>query len=128
MCTDLCWAARERGPGPPCLPQGADAWSNSAGIGPSDGEGGGSVWLKRAFSMLDREDLEVDLSQLDSIAKVGLGWLTELPCPHSACHSPHQAASARVEGHLRAWWAAELLPAFCPAGMTACAAAALPAT
>ncbi len=44
-----------------------------AGIGPSDGEGGGSVWLKRAFSMLDKEDLEVDLNQLDSMAKVGLG-------------------------------------------------------
>ena len=31
------------------------------------------MWLKRAFSMLDREDLEVDLSKLDSMAKVGRG-------------------------------------------------------
>ena len=42
-------------------------------MGPSDGEGGGSVWLKRAFSMLEQEDVEVDLEQLDTLAKVGTG-------------------------------------------------------
>ena len=78
------------------------AWSSAAGIGPSDGEGGGSVWLKRAFSMLDKEDLEVDLSKLDSIAKVGLGWMTGL----RACTLPltcsMQLRLARVDNHLGA--------------------------
>ena len=31
------------------------------------------MWLKRAFSMLDQEDVEVDLEQLDTLAKVGTG-------------------------------------------------------
>ena len=46
---------------------------HAAGLGPSDGEGGGSVWLKRAFSMLEQEDVEVDLEQLATLAKVGTG-------------------------------------------------------
>ena len=29
------------------------------------------MWLKRAFSMLEQEDVEVDLEQLDTLAKVG---------------------------------------------------------
>ena len=31
------------------------------------------MWLKRAFSMLEQEDVEVDLEQLDTLAKVGTG-------------------------------------------------------
>ena len=93
--------------------QGADAWPHAAGIGPSDGEGGGSAWLKRAFSMLDREDLEVDLSRLDSMAKVGLGWLAGLRCLQSACDLLHEAASVRVVDHLGAWGAVVLLPTLC---------------
>ena len=54
-------------------PADAHACDHAAGIGPSDGEGGGSVWLKRAFSMLEQEDVEVDLEQLDTLAKVGTG-------------------------------------------------------
>ena len=42
------------------------------------------MWLKRAFSMLDKEDLEVDLNQLDSMAKVGLEWLPGVCCLPSA--------------------------------------------
>ena len=29
------------------------------------------MWLNRAFSMLEQEDVEVDLEQLDTLAKVG---------------------------------------------------------
>ena len=57
------------------------------------------MWLKRAFFMLDKEDLEVDLSKLDSMAKVGLGWLTGLRCLHCAYDLLHEAASARVVDH-----------------------------
>ena len=78
--------------------QSADAPPRAAGIGPSDGEGGGSVWLKRAFSMLDKEDLEVDLSRLDSMAKVGLDWLTGLCRLQSGCDSLHAAASRQGGG------------------------------
>ena len=81
--------------------QGSDAWLRAAGIGPSDGEGGGSAWLKRAFSMLDREDLRVDLSQLDSMAKVGLDGLTGLCCLGSAaCGLP---ATCFMKPHLSGW-------------------------
>eukprot|EP00891_Asterochloris_glomerata_P009139 jgi/Astpho2/9139/Aster-07787 len=39
-------------------------------IGLSDGEGGGSEWLKRAFSVLELEDVELHLEQLDTLGKV----------------------------------------------------------
>jgi hypothetical protein len=38
------------------------------------GTGGGAPqWLRRAFSLLEREDLELDLSMLDALEKVGGG-------------------------------------------------------
>ena len=45
----------------------------AVGMGPSDGEGGGSEWLQRAFSVLELEDVELDLEQLDTLGKVGSG-------------------------------------------------------
>ena len=45
----------------------------TAGMGPSDGEGGGSEWLQRAFSVLELEDVELDMEQLDTLGKVGSG-------------------------------------------------------
>ena len=44
----------------------------TVGVGPSDGEGGGSEWLKRAFSVLELEDVELDM-ELDTLGKVGAG-------------------------------------------------------
>ena len=42
-------------------------------MGPSHGEEGGSEWLDRAFSVLELEDVELDLEQLDTLGKVGSG-------------------------------------------------------
>ena len=105
----------------------ADAWCYAAGIGPSDGEGGGSLWLKRAFSMLDREDLEVDLSKLDSMAKVGLGWMTGLRCRPSACDLLQAAASCQGGRPPGCMVGCGSTACLLPGTMAACAAAALPA-
>ena len=45
----------------------------TAGMGPSNREEGGSEWLQRAFSVLQLEDVELDLEQLDTLGKVGSG-------------------------------------------------------
>ena len=42
-------------------------------MGPSSREEGGSEWLQRAFSVLELEDVELDLEQLDTLGKVGSG-------------------------------------------------------
>ena len=58
----------------------------TVGMGPSDGERGGSEWLKRAFPVLELEDLEQDMEQLDSLGKVGTGvhWGTGATCYHNS--------------------------------------------
>ena len=42
-------------------------------MGSSHGEGASSKWLQRAFSVLELEDVELDLEQLDTLGKVGTG-------------------------------------------------------
>ena len=42
-------------------------------MGPFHGEGASSEWLKRAFSVLELEDVELDMEQLDTLGKVGTG-------------------------------------------------------
>ena len=68
----------------------------TAGIGPSDGEGGGSEWLRQAFSVLELEDVELDMEQLDTLGKVGCEVQEEGERPAVATDGASAAADLEV--------------------------------